>query len=206
MLTSFPNNPGYLLEQLTEAELAPIWEEVRSLQAGSNRRPANQVLAGNIQEEYFLDTSRSHIEHVVMPRVDRYIQGFNYGEYLDQQSGGDRLHLGLTWVNFQRKGEFNPPHWHQGQFSFVIWLQIPYTFAEESQMAHSKNYAVNGDFHFQWTTSLGQIRNHSLLADRRLEGHVCVFPATMLHTVFPFYSSEETRITVSGNWSFNGQA
>ena len=204
MLEKFPDNPGYLLEQLTEAELAPIWAEVRSLEAGVNRRPANQVLVGNIKEEYFLDTSRTHIERVLMPRIDRYIRGFNYGEYLEQQSGGDRLrlHLGLSWVNFQRKGEFNPPHWHQGQFSFVIWLKIPYTLKEEAAYAPSKSYAVNGDFHFQWTTSLGQIRNHSLLADRSKEGYVCVFPATMLHSVFPFYSTEEARITVSGNCSF----
>jgi len=204
MLEKFPDNPGYLLEQLTEAELAPIWAEVRSLEAGVNRRPANQVLVGNIKEEYFLDSSRSHLERILMPRIDRYIRGFNYGEYLEQQSNGERLRLrlGLAWVNFQRKGEFNPPHWHQGQFSFVIWLKIPYSLEEEAAYAPSKSYAVNGDFHFQWTTSLGQIRNHSLLADRSKEGYICVFPATMLHSVFPFYSTEEARITVSGNWSF----
>lgn len=200
MLVEFPRNPGYLIEQLTELELAPIRAEVAAIAGGQPAESAQQLLAGNLGQEYLLSESRGHVEQVVAPRIQRYIQGFGYDEYLDQQAQGRRLELDLLWVNFQRRGEFNPPHWHQGQFSFVIWLTIPYSFEQERQWAPSKNYPVNGDFHFQWTNTLGQIRNHSLLADVRLEGHLVVFPATMMHTVFPFYSTDQARVSVSGNW------
>ena len=42
-----------------------------------------------------------------------------------------RLMLFNTWVNFQKKHEFNPIHTHDGVFSFVIWHKVPFTQKDE---------------------------------------------------------------------------
>jgi len=38
-----------------------------------------------------------------------------------------------------------------------------------------------------------------LFLDKSWEGTIIVFPAKMLHCVYPFYTSDGTRISLSGN-------
>ena len=41
--------------------------------------------------------------------------------------------LSNLWINFMKKGEFNPPHGHDGSFSFVLYLQVPKELEEENK-------------------------------------------------------------------------
>ncbi len=108
------------------------------------------------------------------------------------------------WVNYQSRGEFNPPHHHSGVFSFVIWLQIPYTMAEEAAAGPgSQGYEPeSGHFVIHYTDTLGQIRHERLWVDSSKQGYVCLFPNTMVHHVSPFYSTTDWRISVAGNFKF----
>ena len=201
---SFPNNPGYLLTKLSDEQLAPIWAEVREIQKDWIGTAHNQMLAGNIRREYLLDKCRDHVAHTMGPYLQEYLATFKYDKVLSMLTANRPLmiHPKDLWVNFQQKHEFNPPHDHSGVMSFVIWLQLPYYFENESRVGPGSDslYPVSGDFHLQWTNSMGLIRNQSLLADRHKEGYLLMFPSSMMHTVFPFYSSDEYRISVSGNW------
>ena len=38
--------------------------------------------------------------------------------------------MGL-WINYQQMNEYNPPHNHRGDLSFVIYLQVPEEIANE---------------------------------------------------------------------------
>lgn len=204
MLYQFPNNPGYLLHRLTAEELAPIWAEVnRYPESGSDP----SLHEGAAQRGLYLQESHAHIERVVGPHVVDYVKGFGYGLHLDRADVSQQLGLSRAWVTFQRRGDFNPPHCHKGQVSFVIWLRVPYTLAEEQASAQASqlgqnNSHINGDFHFQWPDTTGLIRSHSMAVDRELEGSLCVFASSLQHQVFPFYSSSAVRISISGNWSF----
>ena len=202
MLHQFPNNPGYLLHKLTEAELAPIWAEVnRYPESGS--APALHTDAD--QRDLYLKDSHEYIQQLVGPYVGAFVEGFGYGLHLDRVDCGQSLALNRAWVTFQRQGDFNPVHTHRGQVSFVIWLRIPYTFADEQAHAQRSqlglnNRHVNGDFHFQWPDTTGLTREHAMGADQQLEGHICVFSSNLQHQVYPFWSTDHIRITVSGNW------
>ena len=39
--------------------------------------------------------------------------------------------LATLWINFMKAGEFNPPHSHSGDFSFVLYLQVPKELQKE---------------------------------------------------------------------------
>jgi len=47
---------------------------------------------------------------------------------------------------------------------------------------------------------LGNIRSHDLPVDKSYEKKLLLFPATMRHSVYPFYTSDDYRISVSGNF------
>lgn len=204
MLYQFPNNPGYLLTQLTEQQLAPIWQEVNQYpESGSD--PALHYSGG--AKDFYLTDSHSYIQQLVAPLVNEYIQGFDYGTQLDRMDVGRPLELSRAWVTFHKQGDFNPLHCHKGQLSFVIWLRIPYTFQQEqstttrSQLDQGSKH-LNGDFQFQWVDTTGHLRSHSLAADQQREGSICLFASDLHHQVFPYYSTDQTRISVSGNWRF----
>ncbi len=108
------------------------------------------------------------------------------------------LKMGTSWVNFQKKYEFNPVHMHDGKMSYVIWMKIPYSYEEEAKRAPAINtsHSVAGCFEFIYTDMLGQIAKMTYTAQ---EGTLVVFPAALFHVVYPFYTSNEERISISGN-------
>ena len=110
--------------------------------------------------------------------------------------------LGLDnyWINFQKKYEFNPPHSHSGVFSFVIWLKIPYDLQEELDYFGDVNQGSKTSmFNFLYTDGLGKIKTYNVHVDKNFEGKICMFPSNMLHYVNPFYTSDDYRISLSGN-------
>ena len=106
------------------------------------------------------------------------------------------------WVNFQKKYDFNPVHNHEGALSFVIWMKIPYTQEDEANTARTKGIAegsISGCFQFLFTSMLGQIIKHNYYLNPSYEGTILIFPSQMNHAVYPFYTSDEERISISGN-------
>lgn len=201
---TFAPNPGYLLHDCTELELAELWREVDAIASsgGHSHRTAYTELVGVIDREYHLEHCRSSVFDLVKPLAEEYIKAFHYDEKIRRLGLGEReLELGALWVNFQQAGEFNPLHHHDGLFSFVIWLDIPYTREAEQATGPGQrpDYKPNGDFHFHFTDSLGQIRTHIMHIDREFNHRLCLFPAELHHVVYPFYSTDRLRISVSGN-------
>lgn len=106
------------------------------------------------------------------------------------------------WVNFQKKHEFNPFHGHSGALSFVLWMKIPYTYEDECNTPNTQvlgNQPCSGSFSFYYTSVLGTVSHYDYLLDPSWEGTLLVFPAVLSHQVYPFYTSDEERISISGN-------
>ena len=131
--------------------------------------------------------------------------GGEFAKKLKSNNVNQKLPLELTdiWVNHQKKHEFNPAHNHHGLFSFVIWVQIPYTLEEEIRQSPCRrldefNEAGCFEFLIPSYTDSG-ISKLVIRADKRYEGKMVFFPAHLHHLVYPFYSSDEYRISVAGN-------
>jgi len=73
----------------------------------------------------------------------------------------------------------------------------------ENSRRHNNKFP--GKFCFQCTNSLGNICNHFISADRSLENQILFFSGKMKHSVFPFYSSDDYRISVAGNFAIKGK-
>ena len=91
--------------------------------------------------------------------------------------------LNDVWVNFQRKNEFNAAHVHNGIYSFVIWLKCP----------------SPATFQFTYPNTLGGLNHLAYNTDSSYENMMILFPAQFLHQVYPFYESDEERVSIAGN-------
>ena len=108
-------------------------------------------------------------------------------------------------VNYQKEGEFNPPHDHNGVYSFVIWMKIPTKHFDQNKnpISLKSNTHLISAFQFQYTNILGQIRPYIYEMNPEMEVTMLFFPAKLVHGVFPFYNCDEDRISISGNISLN---
>lgn len=200
----FPNI-GILEVTLSDEELAPIWQEVKKIQQDfSQGVDYNHQLAGNIAKEYRLFDSAEHINGLVFHYLKEYDNITGHITKTDLLTSNQMLVIPEPWVNFQSKNEFNPPHIHSGIASFVIWLSIPYNIEDEIARPSSVNShePLAGFFTFQYTNTLGQIRPYYIPADKKMENKMLIFPADLTHSVHPFFTSDDYRISVSGNVKF----
>ena len=179
--------------KLSAAEIEPLWQEARDIQQDFTQAQSyNNNLMGNIRHEYKLKSCLAHMEKLAVDLGQHYRDVAN--------TSCRELYLAGAWINFQRKYEFNPPHNHDGFLVTVIYLQIPYTREQElaaSGIPRDKNMA--GNFVFQYVAPDGRIASQTLETDRSWENVMIMFPAWMLHSVYPFYTSDDFRISVSGN-------
>jgi hypothetical protein len=199
------NNFGFIAIQLSEDAISPIKEEINLIRENFDTSTKhNPNLAGNISKEFTLIKSAKYIERLILPYILDYDKEFNLLQDYNFLSKSCPIILETAWVNFQKKYEFNPVHNHTGIMSFVIWINIPYNLKEEMTNAPgaTSNKNVPGAFEFQYTSTLGNVCAHTIHVDKSLENALIVFPAKLCHTVYPFYTSDDYRISVSGNFKF----
>ena len=56
-----------------------------------------------------------------------------------------------------------------------------------------------GLFEFEYINILGHIKTFAYLLNSDYEGTMLFFPAALRHCVYPFYNTDEPRISISGN-------
>jgi len=115
------------------------------------------------------------------------------------------------WINRQRKGEWNPPHDHIGDISFVIYLDVPEEIYREDPDPAADH--LPGRFQFDTGYPMRSIasfappilqdfyrtitaRHVNTLEPRR--GDMFIFPSYLKHAVSHFNSDVE-RVSVAGN-------
>ena len=59
-----------------------------------------------------------------------------------------------------------------------------------------------GIFEFEYIDPLGIIQNLGYKLSPALEGTMIFFPAKLRHCVYPFYKTDEPRISIAGNLSY----
>lgn len=197
---------GVLLAQVPQVIMDQLKLEIDNMIANNfeGEFDYRQLLLGHMTHEFGLTDSIPVLEPFLLHMSSLYNQKWNYYQGLDEQYNGvgeKQLKLVDLWVNFQKKHEFNPPHTHTGIMSFVIWVKIPYDLQEELKVFPEikSGPTRTSKFTFHYTNILGQLQHYTLDVDKSFEGNMAIFPSHLNHSVNPFYTSDEYRISVAGN-------
>jgi len=162
-------------------------------------------LVGNIKEEWDLAPSIHIFNSYILSLINKNETHLNYlSKERDKffPEGRDLLvQLTSFWVNFQKKYEFNPVHEHNGLFSFIIFVKIPYDLEKERKEGPGSlsNSNYSSCLQFFSTNVRGKTYVETIDVDKSYEGGIYFFNAETKHCVYPFFSSDDYRITVSGN-------
>lgn len=177
--------------------------------ANKANRNANKTLIGHIKKEYHIDNISEEFKKFVLVDCLKHPAIVGMTNRINILSAPCQFYIDDLWVNFQKKHEFNPPHTHSGLYSFVIFVKIPYDlkkeerhFSEIEEDAANVRFNHTSKFAFLNADYSGEIRCDLLNVDKSFEGKMIMFRAKQSHQVFPFYTSNDYRITVSGNLKF----
>lgn len=193
-------NYGFVRDNVPTALLAALKEEVNTIDPTSTENRFNGNLAGNIESEFTLTKNKEALEKYILSLCAQYRNNWDM-RHTGKPLAAEDLELQSYWVNFQKKHEFNPMHTHDGLYSFAIWLKVPYTMQQELEqpMSRAANMPRPGMFCFIYTNIFGEIREAEFPVDNSYEGVIFLFPSCLPHTVYPFSTSDEYRISISGN-------
>lgn len=199
------NGVGFLLVDLTEKELKPLKDEIKSIQENFETAIPHRELAGNLEKEYKLSVSKESISNLIKPYIIELQDKVRVLNDIIINNTFFPFALTKYWVNFMKKHEFNPIHNHSGTFSFVIWVDIPFDINEEMDRPSSRysNSCFPGNFQFIFYSPNNKIESFQIPADKKWNNKLIVFPSSLIHCVYPFYTSDDYRISVSGNFEFD---
>jgi hypothetical protein len=162
-------------------------------EAKKNKKDYRPHLAGIIKEEYAYEDRKAYVGEIsqFLTVYDAAYQKWKSEEYKVKPE----YILNSLWVNYMKKGEYNPPHDHSDYLSFVIFLKVPEEITKE-QDAFVGNSAGPGSLSFLYGEGNRQSITYQSVKPK--ERDIFIFPAWIKHYVAPFYS-DVTRISVSGN-------
>jgi len=179
------------------------WLKDVALEAKKNGKDYRSKLAGQLSEEYEIKDRSGEFESwlATCSTTGNVYQSWKEMVVLNENAP---IMLSNLWVNYQKKHEFNPLHTHSGFVSFVIFMSIPYDLQAEEDMFKEANNKQASKFAFFSPDHRypGGIDLVSLNVDKSYEGKIIIFPSDLEHAVFPFYTSNDYRITISGNLVF----
>ena len=161
----------------------------------------NASLAGHIDEEYkYLQEDKDWCLNKMMPYLDRYLKSgaYWYSKYLEKEF--TKVSLTTLWINFMKKGEYNPQHTHNADISFVLYLKVPEILKKENmeKFVSATPHIKPGSIEFCYGEYLDTfVTSHVFLPE---ETDLFMFPSKLRHLVSPF-RSDCVRISVSGNFN-----
>ena len=191
---------GWLEYKLNQTELNHVWSCVNDQEV--DKENWSDHLAGNIDGSFKLEDKNDwFFNNTLKPLINSYENTFKNQWGASICSDDDTVLQYVMrpwWVNYQKKYEFNPGHNHDGVYSFVIWLKIPYEWEDQNKYNTSRS-KIKGSFNFKYTNLLGEIGYAEYKLGKKYEGTMLFFSSKLQHEVHPFYNCEEDRISVSGN-------
>ena len=162
----------------------------------SNKNKIEQLnhghkLAGNVTQELKLENdliTSSGFQKFLASSVSSWIK-------LSENKDIKEFKLIRSWVVRQFQNEYNPVHWHGGHISGVGYLKVPSTYGkgfQEKEQGHNNGQIdlIHGSRQF--------LSQSDFLITPEV-GYFYFFPHYLMHTVYPFNSTNEERRSVSFN-------
>jgi len=181
----------FLFHSTMDKDLCELMLEEGLKVRGKSNELYVHKLAGHLDEQYKLDRDK------IMVKLTSFLEGYCIGYNKWRGGGGMKPKAVLLslWINYMKAGDFNPPHSHGGDLSFVAFPDVPEELAEEC--AKFKG-TMRGPGGLSWTYGEGDHTCISVVHQLPKTGDLYIFPASLKHYVFPF-KSPVTRVSVSGN-------
>ena len=180
--------------QVKQEECDMILKEGKKCRRKSNDYRAK--LAGHLSEEYALREATP-----IVAWLKNYFNAYavGYNQWRGEGSMKPNFTLTSLWINYMKANEFNPPHDHGADLSFVLYPHVPEEITKENKEFKG---TMRGPGGISWIYGQGNRQCISVVHRMPATRDLFIFPSGLQHWVFPFRSDVE-RVSVSGNILFD---
>ena len=215
----YPFGPPIFQTEVDENFTNEILEEGRKLNIQDD--DWNPRLAGNLKygrSYHFKEDYQNKVEKYLLHYVERFFNGLyemygpnikmintlmsvkNHNSSLFKATSQSRYQPGVMklaslWINFSQRYDFNPPHTHDGDLSFVLFCDVPHEIFE---VQADSNTQRAGEIHFRCGDPISKLQG-SEWPVKPYENLMFIFPSMLTHFV-PAYWVDAERVSVSGNF------
>ena len=178
-----PNNIIQVLNKYID-ETIQDEKKITNLNHGSK-------LAGNVKQEFRLENEfvkNSGLLNFLAVSTAKWIE-------MSERKKIKNFNVSASWIVRQFENEYNPLHHHGGHISGVGYLKLPKSFGENFQKNKTNNY--NGKIALVHGSQM--FNCNAMFNIQPKVGDFYFFPNYLLHTVYPFYNSDEERRSISFN-------
>ena len=155
-------------------------------------------LAGNVKQEFRLETdfiNESGWGNLLMQEAKIWIAKLNEGPLINKAGKTiNKFNILESWIVRQFENEYNPAHYHLGHISGVGYLKVPDDIGATIQKDKANQ---NGNLHLIHGSK--QFLSNVVLDIKPKVGDLYLFPAYLVHTVYPFKNKELERRSISFN-------
>ena len=208
----YPFGPPIYMDVVPEnfiQELDTLIEE----NGGKVEFDASGLLAGRILKQTELQSLISpDLEHHIIEHCIRFNE-ITHGQQLDETPS---MTMKAIWSNIQEAREYNPPHYHTGSFSFVVYCRNdlekfsleeiqdnPYDSPHAGSTEMTQLRKLAGLIELQYGEPNWMNWNTYQFVPRR--GDIIIFPSWLRHTVYAHYEPDCVRVSVAGNIDIIGE-
>tara|TARA_B100001093_G_scaffold458625_1_gene471184 strand:+ start:991 stop:1671 length:681 start_codon:yes stop_codon:yes gene_type:complete len=198
-------NYGVLECQLEENDINNLWKLVHKY-APNAKWEGNRLLEiGQDNKQFPLHDDEGLFQNeVLMPATQSYFE--SYGTPFKLKS--THYHLptfSRFWCRVSQDGDYQSIHDHQGIFTFVVWLKIPFE-GENERLVQAGFRPEASDFVLCYPDTCGQYQKRNWVLGKGAEGKMLFFPSDINHIVYPHYTTTEYRVALAGDIVFDSRA
>ena len=197
-------NFGVLECELDKEEVDYLWKLVKKYAVGAKWDGNTCIDAGAMEDKQFHinDDEKIFQNNVLMPLSQHYFNAYGT-PFKHKTSNYHQFVFSRFWGRLSEDGDYQSIHEHQGVFTFVVWLRIPYNGQKVRQIQPGFRPEA-GDFCLVYPDTCGSLQKKSWVLSEQAEGKMLFFPSDMNHIVYPHYKSTETyRVSLAGDIVLN---
>ena len=176
-----PTIGQYKLSDETVKKINQYVDDIRSDQEKIQNTNYGNQLAGEVTHEIVI--SKEFLTKFLIEEL-----GLNVHNYVKSTIDKEitKFTIKSCWAVCQYENDYNPVHWHSGHVSGVAYLKVPENFGDSLKKENR-----NGRIAFMHGSR--QFLSNSNIEFKPVVGDLYLFPSYLMHSVYPFKSSEERR-------------
>ena len=198
-------NFGVIEAELEQEDIDYLWKLVHKYSHNA-KWEGNRLIS--IEEDFkqfpLNDDDNLFQNNVLRPCTDKYFE--TYGcPFKQKTTHTHELAFSRFWCRASLDGDYQSIHDHQGIFTFVVWLTVPFERADERQVQAGFRPEAS-DFVLVYPDTCGQLKKRNFVLGKGAEGKMLFFPSDINHIVYPHYTTQEYRIALAGDVALNSTA
>ena len=198
-------NFGVIEAELEQEDIDYLWKLVHKYSHNA-KWEGNRLIS--IEEDFkqfpLNDDDNLFQNNVLRPCTDKYFE--TYGcPFKQKTTHTHELAFSRFWCRASLDGDYQSIHDHQGIFTFVVWLTVPFEGKDERQVQAGFRPEAS-DFVLVYPDTCGQLQKRNFVLGKGAEGKMLFFPSDINHIVYPHYTTQEYRIALAGDVALNSMA